>query len=32
MLATVTYRQFINAVEKDKANISLDMAIKIARA
>lgn len=25
-------RQFINAVEKDKANISLEMAIKIARA
>lgn len=25
-------RQFINAVEKDKANVSLEMAIKIARA
>ena len=25
-------RQFINAVEKDKSNISLEMAIKIARA
>lgn len=25
-------RQFINAVEKDKANVSLDMAIKIASA
>lgn len=25
-------RQFINAVEKDKAKISLEMAIKIARA
>lgn len=25
-------RQFINAVERDKANISLEMAIKIARA
>ncbi len=25
-------RQFINAIEKDKANISLEMAIKIARA
>jgi len=25
-------RQFVNAVEKDKANVSLDMAIKIARA
>jgi len=25
-------RQFINAVEKDKANISLEMAIKIAHA
>jgi len=24
-------RQFINAIEKDKANISLEMAIKIAR-
>ena len=24
-------RQFINAVEKDKANVSLEMAIKIAR-
>jgi transcriptional regulator with XRE-family HTH domain len=25
-------RQFINAIEKDKANISLEMAVKIARA
>ena len=25
-------RQFINAVEKDKANVSLEMAIKIAKA
>jgi DNA-binding XRE family transcriptional regulator len=25
-------RQFIHAVEKDKANVSLEMAIKIARA
>ena len=25
-------RQFINAVEKDKANVSLEMAIKIANA
>ena len=25
-------RQFINAVEKDKANVSLEMAIKIASA
>jgi len=25
-------RQFINSIEKDKANVSLDMAIKIARA
>ena len=25
-------RQFMNAVEKDKANVSLEMAIKIARA
>lgn len=25
-------RQFINAIEKDKAHISLEMAIKIARA
>ena len=25
-------RQFINAVEKDKAKVSLEMAIKIARA
>ncbi len=25
-------RQFINAIEKDKANVSLEMAIKIARA
>lgn len=25
-------RQFINAVEKDKANVSLEMAMKIARA
>lgn len=25
-------RQFINAIEKDKASISLDMVIKIARA
>jgi transcriptional regulator with XRE-family HTH domain len=25
-------RQFINAVEKDKASVSLEMAIKIARA
>lgn len=25
-------RQFINSIEKDKADISLDMAIKIARA
>jgi DNA-binding XRE family transcriptional regulator len=25
-------RQFINAVEKDKANVSLEMAVKIARA
>ena len=25
-------RQFIHAVEKDKANISLEMAIRIARA
>lgn len=25
-------RQFINAVEKDKAKVSLDMAVKIARA
>jgi transcriptional regulator with XRE-family HTH domain len=25
-------RQFINAVENDKANVSLEMAIKIARA
>ena len=24
-------RQFINAIEKDKANISLEMAVKIAR-
>ena len=24
-------RQFINAIEKDKANVSLEMAIKIAR-
>ena len=25
-------RQFINAIEKDKANVSLEMAIKIARS
>jgi transcriptional regulator with XRE-family HTH domain len=25
-------RQFINAIEKDKANVSLDMVIKISRA
>jgi len=25
-------RQFINAIEKDKANISLEMAIKVAHA
>src|SRR6185437_13410749 len=25
-------RQFINSIEKDKANVSLDMAIKIARS
>jgi DNA-binding XRE family transcriptional regulator len=25
-------RQFINAIEKDKANVSIEMAIKIARA
>src|SRR5471030_1235069 len=25
-------RQFINAVEKDKANVSLEMAIRIARS
>ena len=25
-------RQFIHAVEKDKANVSLEMAVKIARA
>jgi transcriptional regulator with XRE-family HTH domain len=25
-------RQFINAIEKDKAKVSLDMAIKIAKA
>lgn len=25
-------RQFINAIEKDKANISLEMAIKISKA
>lgn len=25
-------RQFINAIEKDKSNISLEMAVKIARA
>src|SRR5579862_9988912 len=24
-------RQFINAIEKDKANVSLEMAVKIAR-
>lgn len=27
-----TSRQFINAIEKDKANVSLEMAVRIARA